>query len=542
MKVALPYNWHLASLIDLVVSRKGKRPKVLFKTQNENFVPYLDIKAIEKNEIDFYANPGDFRIVNENEILIVWDGARSGLAGKGKHGIAGSTFMVITPIIINTDYLFRFFQSQYLFLNANTKGSGIPHVNGNIFWNIQVPIPPIDEQVKIVDKLERTILKIENSINSIIKAQKTIPEFTNSIYSSAISGSLSKQFRAKNKNKSLKGIKDYSIDSFELEIDITNFPVDWKITNLESISEFIGSGITPKGGNSTYTKSGIPFIRSQNVYPEGIILENIAHISKKQHSKMQRTQIKPKDVLLNITGNSIGRSAVVPDNFGEANVNQHVCILRFNSDLIFPDFIALYLNSPIGQEIINASQKGTTRKGLNYRQVRSIPIPIPHIEEQKLIVKEAEKLIQDYSKQINSHVLILKDLNEMKQATYNKAFSGKLVKQNQNEKSANILEEIYNQKIKIIEEFNTQEKLKRMSKNKDIKKFEEVESLDQLLQVMKSNSKEITPFQLWEACNKMEIDKFYELLKKGKKENKILQEIQEINGEILEDSFILKLI
>ncbi|NER84164.1 MAG: hypothetical protein F6K42_32430 [Leptolyngbya sp. SIO1D8] len=90
----------------------------------------------------------------------------------------------------------------------------------------------------------------------------------------------------------------------------------------------IGSGITPRGGQSVYLDSGVPLIRSQNVHMNRFELEGLAHISDEQDEKMEKTRVFPKDVLLNITGASIGRVCVVPDELCPANVNQHVSIIR----------------------------------------------------------------------------------------------------------------------------------------------------------------------------------------------------------------------
>ncbi|KDE54310.1 restriction endonuclease subunit S, partial [Methanoculleus sp. MH98A] len=99
---------------------------------------------------------------------------------------------------------------------------------------------------------------------------------------------------------------------------------------------------------------------------------------------MQRTKLQPYDVLLNITGASIGRCTFVPQDFGEGNVNQHVCIIRLN-DSGKPEFISSVLSSHIGQFQIESLQAGLSREGLNYRQVRSIKIPLPLLPEQHRI-------------------------------------------------------------------------------------------------------------------------------------------------------------
>ena len=103
------------------------------------------------------------------------------------------------------------------------------------------------------------------------------------------------------------------------------FPADWDTKTIGDIACHIGSGATPTGGSAVYSKTGITFIRSQNVTVKGLLLDDVAFIGTSIHQQMARSEIFPHDVLLNITGASIGRCCFVPHDFGLANVNQHVC-------------------------------------------------------------------------------------------------------------------------------------------------------------------------------------------------------------------------
>ena len=116
-------------------------------------------------------------------------------------------------------------------------------------------------------------------------------------------------------------------------------PETWVWTTIGELETFIGSGITPKGGKRVYVSEGIPFIRSQNVHPDGLRLLNVAYVTLSMHEEMKRTHTFPNDVLLNITGASIGRSAYIPEELPKANVNQHVCIIRTGGRL-FPAYLS----------------------------------------------------------------------------------------------------------------------------------------------------------------------------------------------------------
>ena len=142
--------------------------------------------------------------------------------------------------------------------------------------------------------------------------------------------------------------------------------------------------MTPRGGESVYKSEGHPFVRSQNVGLGHLILDDIAYIDENTHQRQKNTELQLDDVLLNITGASIGRSALVNQQIVGGNVNQHVCIIRANKKLI-PSFLCNFLLSQYGQKQIESFQAGGNRQGLNFEQIKSIKIGLPSVEEQKKI-------------------------------------------------------------------------------------------------------------------------------------------------------------
>ncbi len=122
-------------------------------------------------------------------------------------------------------------------------------------------------------------------------------------------------------------------------------PAGWRWVRLSDHIRKIGSGLTPSGGQSVYVASGIPLIRSQNVLMNGFTTEGLAYISSDIDEEMSQSRVYEGDVLLNITGASIGRVCVAPAELCPANVNQHVCIIRTNGS-IDSRFLAYYLSSP----------------------------------------------------------------------------------------------------------------------------------------------------------------------------------------------------
>ena len=160
-------------------------------------------------------------------------------------------------------------------------------------------------------------------------------------------------------------------------------PKGWSIESLGNVTEKVGSGVTPRGGSNSYKLSGIPLIRSQNVLWGKLDLSDVAYIDELQHNKMKGSFVYKNDVLLNITGASIGRVAV--SDIDEANVNQHVCIIR--SEELNSEYLKSFLLSFQGQKQIEQCQAGGNRQGLNFEQIKSFKLPVPPFPEQQKIAK-----------------------------------------------------------------------------------------------------------------------------------------------------------
>ena len=164
----------------------------------------------------------------------------------------------------------------------------------------------------------------------------------------------------------------------------SGFEGEWEKKKLEQVAVKVNSGKTPLGGEKAYSNEGIIFIRSQNINNDRLELDSPVFISEEVNKGMKNSVVQSNDILLNITGASLGRSCVVPDNFIIGNVNQHVCIIRLNENYN-PRFIQPYFSSQNGQNIFLSLQTGSGREGLNFESIKSIQLFFPNKEEQKMI-------------------------------------------------------------------------------------------------------------------------------------------------------------
>ena len=171
-----------------------------------------------------------------------------------------------------------------------------------------------------------------------------------------------------------------------------SLPTGWAWITLGWICSKTGSGSTPRGGKKAYKPSGVVFLRSQNVHDYGLRLSDAVYIDRATHERMSGTAIETSDLLLNITGGSIGRCCLVPDGLGEANISQHVAIIRtaINGPQHFMRCVVL---SPYFQDFISNEQTGAGRGGLPKNKMDRIPVPLPPLAEQHRIVARVDELM-----------------------------------------------------------------------------------------------------------------------------------------------------
>jgi len=177
---------------------------------------------------------------------------------------------------------------------------------------------------------------------------------------------------------------------------VTDLPFDlprgWALSSIGEVCSKTGSGSTPRGGKEVYADNGVPFLRSQNIYDDGLRLDDVALISAEIHERMSGTAVKPADLLLNITGGSMGRCCRILDDFNEANVSQHVAIIR-PAITGMSDFLHRLVLSTYFQAFIFGEQTGAGRGGLPKNRMDRIAVALPPIAEQHRIVAKVDELM-----------------------------------------------------------------------------------------------------------------------------------------------------
>ena len=318
------------------------------------------------SEVDTYVEAKDGSVYSKGgEVIVPASGetaediARAATVDKSGVILGGDLNVVSPNEDINSAFLAISIShgNSQRELAKKAQGKSIVHIHNEEIKNLVVPFPTKAEQNKIVEYF--------SSLDNLITLHQRKCEETKKLKKYM----LQKMFPQNGKRVP--------------EIRFVGFTEDWEQRKLSDITLKIGSGKTPSGGKNAYVDDGIPLIRSQNINNDRVDLEDIVFIDEETDNSMENSRVFTDDVLLNITGASIGRSAVYRGK-DKANVNQHVCIIRPTKDFD-SDFIQLNLASNFGQKQIDASQAGGGREGLNFQEIGKMSFMFPSNQEQMKI-------------------------------------------------------------------------------------------------------------------------------------------------------------
>jgi len=269
-----------------------------------------------------------------------------------------------------------------------------PGINRNDVYSIEVSIPPLPEQQRIVAVLDEALTSIVHAKSNAEQNLVNTRELFETMLSSAL----------------------------------TVLVEGWKVEKLKKITTKIGSGATPLGGEKAYHAEGVSLIRSLNVHDMGFRMKDLAFLDDKQADKLSNVTVESGDVLLNITGASIARCCIVPDNVMPARVNQHVSIIRLSKEEMLPEFLHFSLISKVNKDkLLKTGEKGgSTRQALTKAQIEDFTISYPPLAEQRAIVKRLEALQAETRRLESIYQQKVQAFDELKKSLLAQAFSGEL--------------------------------------------------------------------------------------------------------------------
>lgn len=302
---------------------------------------------------------------NEPYVAVVKDGAGVGRVQlcSGKSSVLGTLQALLPKDEVSCEYLYEVVRS--LELGAGFTGSTIPHIYFKDYKNRTVVIYEKEQQTKITT--------LFTTLKNVVELHKCAISFYDEL------------------------VKSRFMEMFGDPVDGS----DWERVSLGVLCNKLGSGATPRGGKAAYKSEGVPLIRSMNVHNGHFVWKELAYIDDSQAKKLSGVTLQTGDVLLNITGASVARSCVLPNELVGGRVNQHVAIIRTDQTKVLPVFLnAVLISEPYQRFLLNTSKMaGATREAITKQDLKEMTVPLPPIELQKEFanfVAQVDKLKFDF--------------------------------------------------------------------------------------------------------------------------------------------------
>ena len=440
----LPKDWKWVKLGEYVISVKGKKPKRVSKIKTkECSIPYVNIKAFEKNIIDEYTDGVGCALCEDGDFLMVWDGSRSGYVGKAIKGALGSTLVKLNFPDIENNYAYYFLQSKFIEINTRAKGVGIPHVDPNILWNYDLLIPPKLTQLAIVSKIEELFSEIEKGMESLFTAQQQLKTYRQSVLKWAFEGKLTNglnydsndlhedydlniaaepdaEYKTKKDQANQNNHINHSSDKGEL-------PKGWKLVKLGDVIE------KPKYGTSKkcdYKINGIGVLRIPNIV-KGIVDSKDLKFAKFDEKEIESYSLKEGDILTIRSNGSVdivGKCALITKTDEQFLYAGYLIRLRPLKKLILPKYLINILSSIDLRNQIERKAKSTSGvNNINSEEIAGLIISFPSIAEQHRVVQEIESRLSVADKMEESITQRLQQAEALRQSILKKAFEGRLI-------------------------------------------------------------------------------------------------------------------
>lgn len=486
----LPNGWKKIKISEVCFVKNG----MAFKSSSylSIGIPIIRISNINSNEIDlnntvFTEENIEFEdfIINNGDILIAMSGATTGKMGLYKSNVISYQNQRVGNIklfdnnLTEKNFIFYFFKFQKTLIEKIAYGGAQPNISSKMIEQLIISLPPLNEQKRIVAKIEKLFSNLDNSDKYLLHLEKQLKRYRQSVLKSAFEGELTKEWREKQtnletadellenikkerilyieneirekfkdkpekwiKDKINSGIKKYLESLIILRNDI--LPKSWSETFLQCLTFEHTQDIVdgPFGSNlkaSEYQENGIPIIRLQNIDRNIFIDKNIQFVSEKKAEQLKRHSYKQGDIVITKLGAPLGKACIIPDTIDDGIIVADVVRLRLFEKYFDKKYVSYFINSnyPISQ--LEVLVKGTTRPRVNLTHIRELRVYICSILEQQEIVNQIEKHFSIIDKLEVVVQQSIKESKRLRQSILKQAFEGKLVEQDPNDESASIL-------------------------------------------------------------------------------------------------------
>jgi len=326
-------------------------------------------------------------------MIIICDGSNSGEMFQGFNGVLASTMGKIKHNNeLDSRFLHTFLDFQFYLFNSKKTGAAIPHLDQSLLYSLEIPLPPLPEQKRIVSILDKSFEAIEKAKENAEKNLQNSKELIESYLNAAFT-----EGRGEWPKKSLK-----EVCAFENGDRGKNYP-----------------------NRKEYVSSGIPWINTGHIQPDGTLSQNeMNYISRKKFDTLRSGKIREGDLVYCLRGATLGKTALV-EPFTQGAVASSLVIIR-PCESLNRHFLFYFLISPHGQGKIKEYQNGAAQPNLGAKSVAKFVITLPPLSEQEVIINRIKHYFETTRCLESIYLKKIVALDELKQSLLSKAFAGEL--------------------------------------------------------------------------------------------------------------------
>jgi type I restriction enzyme S subunit len=417
----LPAGWTKAKIGQICNLINGKA----FKPSDwvDKGLPIVRIQNLNNPEAPFNYYEGDISdrfVIHNGQLLFAWSGTPG--TSFGAHIWSGQT-AVLNQHIFKVQFDEDESDKKFLRLAIDNKlselieiahgGVGLRHVTKGMFEDTCIPLPPLNEQRRIVAKLDSLLGKSKRAREELAKIPSLIQRYKQAVLEAALQG------------KKL----------------LTSSSKTWKKVTVNDVAEAVFDG--PFGSHlksSDYVSEGIRVVRLENIGHLKFIADKEAFISLEKFQRLKRHTLLSNDILFSSFVDESVRVCLLPGDIGGQAINKADCFcVRVDSNVCTPEYLTYRLAAESTYKIFVQSVHGATRPRINLSILKSFSFSLPSLEDQALIAQHLSEQFTRLDILAAETIRAGYQLDRFDQATLSKAFRGELAPQDPNDEPASVL-------------------------------------------------------------------------------------------------------
>lgn len=406
----LPPGWALATLGELGEYVNGRAFKEAeWSDRGRVIIRIQDLTGSGKQPNRFEGEVDERHLVRRGDLLISWAATLGVYLWHGDEAVLNQHIFKVRSHI---DQRFHFYLVKAILddLMRQTHGSGMVHITKSKFEATAIRLPPLAEQLRIVAAIEEHLSRLDAAVAGLKRVQAQLPRYRAAVLKAAVSGGLT-------------GVSTS----------------DWPWKRLDEIGE-LQSGIQKQPSRAP-KRNKFPFLRVANVGRGSLDLAEV-HEIELFGSELDRLRLQKGDLLVvegNGSASQIGRLAIWDGSIANC-VHQNHLIRHRPHNSVLPEWVALFWNSPEGAAQVSSVASSTSGLyTLSVGKIGKIPIPVPSLEIQRLIIEEVERVLSDIDGIEREVTASLRASLALRQSVLVRAFSGQLVPPDPSDEPASVL-------------------------------------------------------------------------------------------------------